>query len=82
MNYSDLKKLSVEELAVELSNAELLSQDLRYNHSIASLQNTQELRLARKDIARIKTELRSRELSSDNNLQRDKILARRKKERK
>jgi large subunit ribosomal protein L29 len=81
MKSSEFKNLSSEELTNELVNAELLSQDLRYNHSVASLQNTQELKSARKVIARIKTELRSRELSSDNN-QRDRILARRKKERK
>jgi large subunit ribosomal protein L29 len=81
MKSSEFKNLSSEELTNELASAELLSQDLRYNHSVASLQNTQELKSARKVIARIKTELRSRELSSDNN-HRDKILARRKKERK
>jgi large subunit ribosomal protein L29 len=81
MKSSEFKNLSSEELTIELANPELLSQDLRYNHSVASLQNTQELKSARKVIARIKTELRSRELSSDNN-QRDRILARRKKERK
>jgi len=81
MKSSEFKNLSSEELTSELAKAELLSQDLRYNHSVASLQNTQELKSARKVIARIKTELRSRELSSENN-QRDRILARRKKERK
>jgi large subunit ribosomal protein L29 len=82
MNNLDLKKLSLEELSAELNNAELLSQDLHYNHSIAALQNTQELKLARKTIARIKTELRSREIASSVDMFRDKIIARRKKERK
>jgi len=82
MNNLDLKKLSIDELSAELNNAELLSQDLHYNHSIAALQNTQELKLARKTIARIKTEIRSREIASSVDLVRDKIIARRKKERK
>ena len=82
MNNLDLKKMSLEELSAELNNAELLSQDLHYNHSIAALQNTQELKLARKTIARIKTELRSREIASSVDMFRDKIIARRKKERK
>ena len=81
MNNVDLKKLTLDELTAELSNAELISQDLHYNHSIAALQNTQELKLARKTIARIKTEIRSRELSSSTELLRDKKIARRKKER-
>lgn len=82
MDNLDFKKMSLEDLAAELQNAELLSQDLHYNHSIAALQNTQELKSARKTIARIKTELRSRELASSDVLNRDKIIARRKKERK
>ena len=82
MNNLDFKKLSLEELSAELDSAELLSQDLHYNHSIAALQNTQELKLARKTIARIKTELRSREIASSVDMVRDKIIARRKKERK
>jgi large subunit ribosomal protein L29 len=82
MNNLDFKKMSSEELSAELNNAELLSQDLHYNHSIAALQNTQELKIARKTIARIKTEIRSRELAASVDMVRDKIIARRKKERK
>jgi len=81
MNNTDLKKMSLEELASELQNAELLSQDLHYNHSIAALQNTQELKSARKTVARIKTEIRSRELSTSSGLNRDKIIARRKQKK-
>lgn len=81
MNNLDLKNMSPEELSAELNKAEIFSQDLHYNHSIAALQNTQELKIARKEIARIKTEIRSRELASSTDIVRDKILARRKKER-
>jgi large subunit ribosomal protein L29 len=82
MNNIDFKNMTAEELNAELLNAELQSQDLRYNHSIAPLQNTQVIKIAKKLVARIKTELRSRELSSSNGLNRDKIIARRKKARK
>lgn len=82
MNNKDIKQLSIAELEIELTNAELASQDLRYNHSVAVLENTQILKNARKTVARIKTELRSRELQNSTDLQRDKILSRRKKERK
>ena len=82
MSNIDFKNLSVDELNAELLNAEVQSQDLIYNHSISPLQNTQEIKLAKKFVARIKTELRARELSSTVGLNRDKILARRKKERK
>jgi large subunit ribosomal protein L29 len=82
MNNKDIKQLSLADLEIELTNAELASQDLRYNHSVAVLENTQILNNARKTVARIKTELRSRELQSSTDLQRDKILSRRKKERK
>jgi large subunit ribosomal protein L29 len=82
MNNKDIKQLSLADLEIELTNAELSSQDLRYNHSVAVLENTQILKNARKTVARIKTELRSRELQNSTDLQRDKILSRRKKERK
>lgn len=82
MNNKDIKQLSLADLEIELTNAELASQDLRYNHSVAVLENTQILKNARKTVARIKTELRSRELQNSTDLQRDKILSRRKKERK
>lgn len=82
MEKLDVKKLSVEELNAELLSAETLYQDLRYNHSVAVLEDTHVLTAARKNVARIKTELRSRELAQPNELQRDRIRARRKKEKK
>jgi large subunit ribosomal protein L29 len=82
MEKLDLKKMSVEELEAELLSAETHYQDLRYNHSVAVLENTQVLRIARKNVARVKTELRSRELAQPTELKRDRILARRKKEKK
>jgi large subunit ribosomal protein L29 len=82
MNNNDIKKLASADLEIELNNAELASQDLRYNHSVAVLENTQVLKNARKTVARIKTEIRSRELQNSSDLQRDKLLSRRKKERK
>jgi ribosomal protein L29 len=41
MNNKDIKQLSLADLEIELTNAELASQDLRYNHSVAVLENTQ-----------------------------------------
>jgi large subunit ribosomal protein L29 len=82
MDKIDYKKLSQEDLEAELLSAETNYQDLRYNHNVAVLENTQVLKEARKNVARIKTELRSRELTQSTDLLRDKIIARRKKERK
>jgi large subunit ribosomal protein L29 len=82
MDKLDVKKLSVEELQAELLSAETIYQDMRYNHSVAVLENTQVLKEARRNVARIKTELRSRELAQPTELQRDRIIARRKKDKK
>ncbi len=82
MDKLDVKKLSVEDLENELLSAETLYQDLCYNHSVAVLEKTNVISEARKNIARIKTELRARELALATDIPRDKIIARRKKEKK
>jgi large subunit ribosomal protein L29 len=68
-----------------LENAETLYQDMLYNHNVASFENTSELTVARKNIARIKTAMRAIELKQqeeNGELKRDRIRARRKREKK
>ncbi len=45
---------------------------LRINHAVSQLENPMKLRAYRKTIARIKTELRHREMKEENNLQESK----------
>lgn len=85
MEKIDVKNMSAEQLKESLENAETLYQDMLYNHNVASLENTSELTVARKNIARIKTAMRAIELKQqeeNGELKRDRIRARRKREKK
>jgi large subunit ribosomal protein L29 len=78
----ELQKLSKEELESQLASNEQQYQSLQYQHAIAPIQNPSQIRLLRRTIARLKTELRAREialLEKEGNLKRDKIRARRRK---
>ena len=62
MKYSEIQALSLEELKERL-NAEVTNgQTLRFAHSISPLENPLRIQQSRKLIARLKTELRKREL--------------------
>jgi len=63
--YDEVKDLSVEELNQQLADNKLRLQRLRFNHAITPLENPNVLSEARKVIARIKTELRKRELQTN-----------------
>lgn len=83
-NKLDVKNMTTEELLEELGNAERHFNDLAFSNAVATLDNTSQIRETRKDVARIKTELRARELAEQeaNGLQRDRIRARRKRQKK
>lgn len=72
----ELKGLSNQELNTELENTQKHLYTLKFNNAVSSLENTAEIKLTRRNIARIKTEIRSRELV-DSTQKRDKIQARR-----
>lgn len=57
------KNVLTDELKYELSEAEAHYENLYFEHSTKGLENPVELRTVRRDIARMKTELRSRELA-------------------
>jgi large subunit ribosomal protein L29 len=79
MNSIDLKNMSLEELNSELVLADENFQSLKYNHSVAILENTNVLVIARRNVARLYTEIRKRELADNNDPSRDKIVSRRKR---
>jgi large subunit ribosomal protein L29 len=85
MEKFDAKDMTAEQLQVSLNEAEVLYQDMLYNHNVAALENASELTIARKNIARIKTALRVIKLKQqeeNGELKRDRIRARRKREKK
>lgn len=77
-------EMTNEELATELLNTEAHYESLRFNNFSASLENTAQIRSTRRTIARIKTEMRARELNeleAKGEVKRDRIRARRRRER-
>jgi len=63
MKMKELKELDVNALAEKLENAKAQLNQLKLNHSIAPLENPSQIKATRRDIARIETELRQRELN-------------------
>ncbi|OWY19694.1 50S ribosomal protein L29 [Sphingobacteriales bacterium UPWRP_1] len=60
----NLKDLSTEELMEKVGEEKLRLQKLRFSHAVSPLENPNVLKRVRRDIARIHTELRARELST------------------
>lgn len=65
MKYSDIKALSLEELKERLSSEKTNGQNLRFAHSISPLENPLKIKESRKNIAKMQTELRKRELEAN-----------------
>ena len=63
LKMKELKELDANALAEKLENAKAQLNQLKLNHSIAPLENPSQIKAARRDIARIETELRQRELN-------------------
>lgn len=65
MKYSDIKALSLDELKERLAAEKTNGQNLRFAHSISPLENPLKVKESRKNIAKINTELRKRELEAN-----------------
>ena len=63
MKMTEVKTLADQELREKLENAEAALQQMKLNHSVAPLENPSQIKAARRDVARMKTELRQRELN-------------------
>lgn len=77
-------ELTLEELNDELASAEKSYQQMKFDHVTTGLDNPLTLVEVRRDIARIKTELRKRELadySAEQLANRSKKIARRRREK-
>ncbi len=62
--YLELQEFSDTDLVGELEQTELQYQKLEFDHAIKGLDNPLILREVRRDIARLKTEIRRRELAA------------------
>lgn len=63
MKASEVRELSVAQLGEKLSDLKSELFNLRFQHAINQLDNPMRLSAVRKDIARIKTVLRQKEIS-------------------
>jgi large subunit ribosomal protein L29 len=61
MNISEIKELSTSDLLERLDTEKTMLVRLKLNHAISPLDNPQKISQARKTIARLMTELRTRE---------------------
>lgn len=60
---TELKNMSLEDLTSELAQATTDFGKMKYDHAVKGLDNPLELRHARRDVARIHTEIRRREVA-------------------
>ena len=59
---TSIKGLGAEELKAKIAEDELRMKKVSFAHSVTPLENPVSMRLLRRDIARLKTALRSKEL--------------------
>lgn len=63
MKMNELRELAEKDLREKLENAETALHQMKINHAVTPLDNPSQIKIARRDIARMKTELRQRELN-------------------
>ena len=63
MKSTEIKELNVKELTERMDAQKELLERLEMNHAISPLDNPMQIKETRRDIARMATELRPRELS-------------------
>ncbi len=65
MKNSEIKELTTKELIERLDNEQTNRVSLRMNHKVTDLENPQQITESKRFIARLKTELRKRELNEN-----------------
>ena len=63
MKYNDIRELSDEELAKKLEDGRAELFNLRFQMATSQLDNTSRVKLVKRDIARVLTEIRAREIA-------------------
>jgi len=64
VNKEDIRELTDDELIEKIKEEQLRWRRLKFNHTASQLDNPLLLRTLRRDIARLKTELRQRQLEA------------------
>ncbi len=63
MKSKEVKELETKDLVEKIDNAQEKLQNMKLTHSISPLENPSQIKAIRRDIARMKSELRQRELT-------------------
>ncbi|MBQ2554710.1 MAG: 50S ribosomal protein L29 [Prevotella sp.] len=63
MKINEIKELETKDLVERIESEETRLHQMKLNHAITPLENPMQLRAVKKDIARMKTVLRQRELN-------------------
>ncbi len=66
MKMYEIREMNNEEIIKRIAEEEVNLVDLRFQHALKNLTNTAKLKLLKKDIARMKTVLKERELQEKN----------------
>jgi large subunit ribosomal protein L29 len=77
--FIELKEFSTEELLNELKETETQYGKMKFEHAVRGLENPLTLREVRRDLARMKTEVRRRDLETVDASTRTKIRSRRRR---
>ena len=64
MKQEDIKNLSEDDLQENLAEQTANLEKLRMNHSVSPLENPKQLKEVRRTVARLKTEIKKRELKA------------------
>lgn len=65
MKYDELKSLGLEELEIKLNEEKAIMERLRFSHSISPIENPMKIKVQRKIIAQISTELSKKRIISN-----------------
>jgi len=63
MKIHEIKEMKTEEISQRINEEERSLVDLRFSHQLKQLTNTSKLKIVKRDIAKMKTVLKERELS-------------------
>jgi large subunit ribosomal protein L29 len=63
MKIHEIKEMKTEEISKRINEEERSLVDLRFSHQLKQLTNTSKLKIVKRDIAKMKTVLKERELS-------------------
>jgi len=64
MKAGEIKEMSVEDIKERIEDLSVQQEKLKMTHAVSQLENPVQIKANRKDIARLKTELRKRELEA------------------